>query len=81
MPESVKFLQNGTRRVREIRAEQIERLAAVQPTVPSGPHQCVVKGGLLMRVSTPYHKNGKLMLGTFPGMAPRKHKVKPHLVP
>ena len=79
--EPVKFLQNGTRRVREIRAEQIERLAAVQPIVPSGPHQCVVKGGLLMRVSTPYHKNGKLMLGTFPGMAPRKYKVKPQLVP
>ena len=79
--EPVKFLQNGTRRVREIRAEQIERLAAAQPIVPSGPHQCVVKGGLLMRVSTPYHKNGKLMLGTFPGMAPRKYKVKPQLVP
>ena len=78
---SVKFLQNGTRRVREIRAEQIERLAAVQPIVPSGPHQCVVKGGLLMRVSTPYHKNGTLMLGTFPGMAPKKHKAKPQLVP
>ena len=81
VPESVKFLQNGTRRVREIRAEQIERLAAVQPIVPSGPHPCVVKGGLLMRVSTPYHKSGTLMLGTFPGMAPRKHKVKPQLVP
>ena len=37
VPESAKFLQNGTRRVREIRAEQIERLAAVQPIVPSGP--------------------------------------------
>ena len=82
MPESVKFLQNGTRRVREIRAEQIERLAAAKPIVPSGPHPCVVKGGLLMRISTPYHKNGNLMLGTFPGMAPRKHKVvKPHQVP
>ena len=39
VPESVKFLQNGTRRVREIRAEQIERLAAVQPIVPSGPQK------------------------------------------
>ena len=28
-----------------------------------------------MRVSTPYHKNGNLMLGTFPGMEPRKHTV------
>ena len=73
VPESVKFLQNGTRRVREIRAEQIERLAAAQPIVPSGPHPCLVKGGLLMRVSTPYHKNGNFMLGTFPGMAPRKY--------
>ena len=82
VPDSVKFLQNGTRRVREIRAEQIERLAAAQPIVPSGPHPCVVKGGLLMRVSTPYHKNGNLMLGTFPGMAPRKFKVvKPQQVP
>ena len=82
VPESVKFLQNGTRRVREIRAEQIERIAAVQPIVPIAPHPCVVKGGLLMRVSTPYHKNGTLMLGTFPGMAPKKHKVvKPQLVP
>ena len=82
VPESVKFLQNGTRRVREIRAEQIERIAAVQPIVPNGPHPCVVKGGLLMRVSTPYHKTGTLMLGTFPGMTPKKHKVvKPQLVP
>ena len=82
VPESVKFLQNGNRRVREIRAEQIERLAAVKPIVPSAPHPCVVKGGLLMRVSTPYHKNGTLMLGTFPGIAPMKHKViKPQQVP
>ena len=82
VPESVKFLQNGNRRVREIRAEQIERLAAVKPIVPSAPHPCVVKGGLLMRVSTPYHKNGTLMLGTFPGMTPMKHKViKPQQVP
>ena len=43
VPESVKFLQNGNRRVREIRAEQIERLAAVKPTVASAPHPCVVK--------------------------------------
>ena len=28
-----------------------------------------------MRVSTPYRKNGNLMLGTFPGMLPRKHTV------
>ena len=80
--ETVKHLQNKTRRVREIRAEQIERLAAIKPIVPNGPHPCVVKGGLLMRVSTPYHKSGNLMLGTFPGMAPRKHKItKIHQVP
>ena len=66
--EPVKVLQNGNRRVREIRAEQLERLAASKPIVPVAPHPCVVKGGLLMRVSIPYHKNGKLMLGTFPGM-------------
>ena len=48
------------------------RLAAAKPIVPNGPHPCVVKGGLLMRVSTPYHKNGYLMLGTFPGMEPRR---------
>ena len=76
VPEAVKFLQQGNRRVRDIRAEQIERLAAAKPIVPSGPHPCVVKGGyLLMRVSTPYHKNGNLMLGTFPGMLPRKHTI------
>ena len=81
--ESVKVLQNGNRRVRDIRAEQIERIAAAKPIVPSGPHPCVVKGGLLlMRVSIPYHKNGPLMLGTFPGMTPRKHTVtKVHQVP
>ena len=28
-----------------------------------------------MRVSTPYHKNGPLLLGTFPGMTPRKYTV------
>ena len=33
--ESVKFLQHGNRRVREIRAEQIERLAAAKPIVPT----------------------------------------------
>ena len=83
VPESVKSLQNGNRRVREIRAEQIERLAAAKPIVPNAPHPCVVKGGfLLMRVSTPYHKNGHLMLGTFPGMVSRKHTVmKVHQVP
>ena len=81
--ESVKFLQQGNRRVRDIRAEQIERLVAARPIVPSGPHPCVLKGGfLLMRVSIPYHKNGHLMLGTFPGTQPRKHTVtKIHQVP
>ena len=75
VPESVKFLQTGNRRVREIRAEQIERIAAAKPIIPNGPHPCVVKGGLLMRVSTPYHKNGPLLLGTFPGIPPRKYTV------
>ena len=74
--ESVKSLQQDKRRVRDIRAEQIERLATAKPIVPSGPHPCVVKGGfLLMRVSTPYHKTGNLMLGTFPGMESKKHIV------
>ena len=81
--ESVQFLQQEKRRVRDIRAEQIERLAGIKPIVPRGPHPCVVKGGfLLMRVSTPYHKNGHLMLGTFSGMEPKKHDVKNvHRVP
>ena len=30
---------------------------------------------MLIRVSIPYHKNGNLMLGTFPGMQSRKHTV------
>ena len=82
VPESVKLLQSGNRRIREIRAEQLERIAAAKPITPVGPHPCVVKGGLLMRVSTPYHKNGSLLLGTFPGMTPRKHTVTNiHLVP
>ena len=52
--EAVKFLQQDKRRIREIRAEQIERLAAAKPIVPSGPHPCVVKGSfLLMRFSNP----------------------------
>ena len=35
-----------------------------------------------MRISTPYHKNGHLMLGTFPGMEPKKHVVRDvHQVP
>ena len=35
-----------------------------------------------MRVSTSYHKNGQLLLGTFPGMATMKYVVKDiHLVP
>ena len=28
-----------------------------------------------MRVSIPYHKNGTLMLGTFPGMTSQKHTI------
>ena len=82
VPELVKVLQHGNRRVRDIRAEQIERVAAARPIIPNGPHPCVVRGGLLMRVSTPYHKNGPLLLGTFPGMTPRKCTVANiHLVP
>ena len=80
--ESVQFLQQEERRARDIRAEQIEYLAGAKPIVPRGPHPCVVKGGLLMRISTPYHRNGHLMLGTFPGMEPRKHVVQDvHHVP
>ena len=80
--EGVKFLQQGNRRVRDIRAEQIGRIAASKPIIPSGPHPCVVRGGLLMRVSTQYHKNGPLLLGTFPGMTPKKYVVTDiHLVP
>ena len=80
--EAVKLLQQGNRRVRDIRAEQLERIAASKPIIPSGPHPCVVRGGLLMRVSTPYHKNGQLLLGTFPGMTTMKYIVTDiHLVP
>ena len=81
--ESVQFVQQEKRRVRDIRAEQIERLVGTKPTTPKGPHPCVVKGAfLLMRVSTPHHRNGHLMLGTFPGMMSQKHVVKDiHHVP
>ena len=35
-----------------------------------------------MRFSIPYHKNGHLMLGTYPGMASKKYTVmKVHQVP
>ena len=30
---------------------------------------------MLVRVSIPYHKNGSLMLGTFPGMKSQRHVV------
>ena len=81
--EATQALQQGKRRVREIRAEQIERLVGTRATVPNGPHPCVLRGGLsLMRVSIPYHKNGSLMLGNFPGMKPQRHTIKsPYRVP
>ena len=75
--EPVQFLQVDKRRVRDIRAEQIERIAGNKTSVFRAPHPCLLKEGhMLIRVSIPYNKNGALLLGSFPGMKTEKHVVK-----
>ena len=45
---STQYLQQEKRRVREIRAEQIERLVGTKATVFRGPHPCVVREGIML---------------------------------
>ena len=75
----IHFLQEEKRRIREIRAGQIEKAVGTKVPIFRPPHPCILKEAhMLIRVTIPYSKNGALLLGSFPGVKSERHELASH---